>query len=102
MTKPVRPPTKGRVPMDSMRKTALKPSVKTTKRADLEILKELVAAGSVTPVIDGTYPLSEAHRAIGHVGEGHARGTVVITMTTSSSAHAAAPAAATSLVSGAA
>ena len=55
-----------------------KPSVKTTNRADLEILKELVEAGSVTPVIGGTYPLSEAPRAIGHVSDGHARGTVVI------------------------
>jgi len=55
-----------------------KPSVKSTNRADLQILKELIEAGSVTPVIDGTYPLSEAPRAIGHVGDGHARGTVVI------------------------
>ena len=43
-------------------------------------LKGLVEAGKVTPVIDGTYPLSETPAAIGHVGEGHARGTVVITM----------------------
>jgi hypothetical protein len=32
------------------------------------------------PVIDGTYPLSRTGEAIGHVGEGHARGTVVITL----------------------
>jgi NADPH:quinone reductase-like Zn-dependent oxidoreductase len=58
-----------------------KPSVKTTNRADLLILKELVEAGKVRPVIDGTYPLGETRKAVGHVGDGHARGTVVISMT---------------------
>ena len=55
-----------------------KPSVKFQNRADLVALKELVEAGKVTPVIDGTYPLRETPKAIGHVGDGHARGTVVI------------------------
>ncbi len=31
------------------------------------------------PVIDRTYPLSETAEAIGYIGEGHARGKVVIT-----------------------
>ena len=57
-----------------------KPSVKFENRADLQILKELVEAGKVTPVIDGTYPLRETPRAIGHVAAGHARGTVVIAL----------------------
>jgi NADPH:quinone reductase-like Zn-dependent oxidoreductase len=55
-----------------------KPSVKTQNRADLVALKDLVEAGKVTPVLDGTYPLGETRRAIGHVAAGHARGTVVI------------------------
>jgi NADPH:quinone reductase-like Zn-dependent oxidoreductase len=55
-----------------------KPSLKTTNRADLLALKELVEAGKVTPVIDGAYPLSETPQAMGHVGTGRARGTVVI------------------------
>ena len=55
-----------------------KPSVKTQNRADLIALTELVEAGKVTPVIDGTYPLRETPRAFGHVVAGHARGTVVI------------------------
>ena len=59
-----------------------KPSVKFQNRADLLVLKELVEAGKVTPVIDETYPLRETPRAIGHVGEGHARGTVVIALET--------------------
>ena len=55
-----------------------KPSIKSQNRADLLALKELVEAGKVTPVIDATYPLAETREAMGHVGAGHARGTVVI------------------------
>lgn len=47
-------------------------------REDRQFLKELIEAGKVTPVIDRTYPLSETSEAIGYVGEGHARGKVVI------------------------
>ncbi|MGH8969790.1 MAG: NAD(P)-dependent alcohol dehydrogenase [Actinomycetes bacterium] len=47
---------------------------------DMLVLKELIEAGQVTPVIDRTYPLSEAPKAIRHVEEGHARGKVVITV----------------------
>lgn len=56
----------------------LGPAIKFQNRKDLLQLKELSEAGKVTPVIDGTYPLSETGAAIAHVGEGHARGTVVI------------------------
>ena len=55
-----------------------KPTVKFQNRADLVALKELVEAGKVTPVLDATYPLAETAKAIGHVGAGRARGTVVI------------------------
>ena len=55
-----------------------RPSVKSQNPADLQVLKELVEAGKVTPVIDGTYSLSKTPGALGHVGAGHARGTVVI------------------------
>jgi NADPH:quinone reductase-like Zn-dependent oxidoreductase len=57
-----------------------KPSVKFQNRADLLVLKELVEAGKITPVIDGTYPLRETPKAIGRVAGGHARGTVVIAL----------------------
>ena len=50
----------------------------TERQEDLQLLKELIEAGKVTPVIDRTYPLSETPEAIGYVGEGHARGKVVI------------------------
>ncbi len=55
-----------------------KPSVKTQNRADLQVLKDLVEAGKVLPVIDVVYPLRETPAAIGHVAGGHARGTVVL------------------------
>ena len=56
----------------------LRPSVKFQNHKDLVALKELVEAGKLTPVIDGTYPLRETPTAMGHVAAGHARGTVVI------------------------
>jgi NADPH:quinone reductase-like Zn-dependent oxidoreductase len=56
------------------------PTVKTQNHDDLVALRGLVEAGAVRPVIDRTYPLPETPAAIGHVAEGHARGTVVITV----------------------
>ena len=50
------------------------------KREDLVVLKELIEAGKVTPVIDKTYPLSEVPEAMRYLHEGHARGKVVITV----------------------
>ena len=50
----------------------------SSNHADLVVLAELIEAGKVTPVMDRTYPLSETAQAIDHVGDGHARGKVVI------------------------
>jgi NADPH:quinone reductase-like Zn-dependent oxidoreductase len=47
---------------------------------DLVVLKELVEAGKVTPVIDRCYALGEAPEAIRYLKEGHARGKVVLTV----------------------
>jgi NADPH:quinone reductase-like Zn-dependent oxidoreductase len=47
---------------------------------DLVIMKELLEAGKVKPVIDRTYPLSEVADAIRYLEEGHALGKVVITV----------------------
>ena len=52
---------------------AAKPSQK-----DLMILKELLEAGKVVPVIDRQYPLIEVPEALRYLEEGHARGKVVI------------------------
>ncbi len=61
----------------------LRPFAATEARQDLVVLTELVESGKVTPVIDGTYPLSEAAEALNHYGAGHARGKVIIAMTRS-------------------
>ena len=52
---------------------------KPTKK-DLVVLKELIEAGKVTPVIDRRYELSEVPQALRYLGEGHAQGKVVITV----------------------
>jgi NADPH:quinone reductase-like Zn-dependent oxidoreductase len=49
-------------------------------KEDLIVLKDLLAAGKVRPVIDRTYPLSETPEAIRYLEAGHARGKVVITV----------------------
>ena len=43
------------------------------------VLKELIEAGQVTPVVDRAYPLSDVPEAIRYMREGRARGKVVIT-----------------------
>ena len=48
-------------------------------KADLTIMRELMEAGKITPVIDRRYTLSEVPEAIRYLEEGHARGKVVIT-----------------------
>jgi NADPH:quinone reductase-like Zn-dependent oxidoreductase len=47
---------------------------------DLMILRELIATGKMTPVIDKCYRLSEVPEAIRYLERGHARGKVVITL----------------------
>jgi NADPH:quinone reductase-like Zn-dependent oxidoreductase len=41
-------------------------------------LAELLAAGAITPIIDSTYPLSEASRALRHLAEDELRGKVIL------------------------
>ena len=47
---------------------------------DLEVLRELMQTGKLTPVIDRRYPLSEVPAAIEYLEAGHARGKVVINL----------------------
>jgi NADPH:quinone reductase-like Zn-dependent oxidoreductase len=49
-------------------------------KEDLTIMRELMEAGKVIPVIDKRYRLSEVPEAIRYLAGGHARGKVVITV----------------------
>jgi len=49
-------------------------------QADLDMLRGLIEAGQVTPVLGGTYALAEAAQAIRHLQAGRARGKLAITI----------------------
>lgn len=49
-------------------------------RPDLEVLREMLESGKIKPVVEKCYPLSDVREAFGHLGEGHARGKLVVTM----------------------
>lgn len=49
-------------------------------KKDLQFLKQQIEAGKLTPVIDRTYPHSEAAEAVRYLEKGKVRGKVVITM----------------------
>jgi NADPH:quinone reductase-like Zn-dependent oxidoreductase len=49
-------------------------------QADLQVLREFLEAGKVTPLIGRTYPLGEVPEAIRQLVEGHGGGKVVITV----------------------
>ena len=53
---------------------------KPMHRPDVDTLKELIAAGKVTPRIDRHYPLDQVVEGLRWVEDGHARGKVVITV----------------------
>ncbi|RKN03571.1 NAD(P)-dependent alcohol dehydrogenase [Streptomyces radicis] len=47
---------------------------------DLRAVAALIDAGTVTPVVDRTYPLADTAEGLRHVESGHARGKAVITV----------------------
>lgn len=47
---------------------------------DMATLADLLESGKMKPVIDRTYKVSEVPAALNYLGEGHARGKVVITL----------------------
>ena len=55
-------------------------SLTRASQEDLVFLRELIETGKVRPVIDRRHRLTEVPEAIRHIGEGHARGKVVITV----------------------
>jgi NADPH:quinone reductase-like Zn-dependent oxidoreductase len=54
---------------------------------DLVFITKLCEAGKISPVIDRQYPLQEVPAALRYLGEGHARGKVVITVGGNNKAH---------------
>jgi NADPH:quinone reductase-like Zn-dependent oxidoreductase len=62
----------------------LVPFLARHSKEDLLALTELIEAGQVTPLIDRTYPLSDAPKAIRYLETRRARGKVVITLARSS------------------
>jgi NADPH:quinone reductase-like Zn-dependent oxidoreductase len=54
--------------------------ISTERAEDLQVLRELLETGKVTPVGDRTFALSEVPEAIRYLREGRARGKVVITV----------------------
>jgi NADPH:quinone reductase-like Zn-dependent oxidoreductase len=49
-------------------------------RADLQVLADMIRAGTLTPVIDRCYPLTDAVEAFRHLEAGHAHGKIIITV----------------------
>ena len=49
-------------------------------KADMVVLRELLEAGKVTPVIDRRYELSNIADALWYMGEGHAQAKIVVTV----------------------
>jgi NADPH:quinone reductase-like Zn-dependent oxidoreductase len=47
---------------------------------DLPLIKDLIEAGKIKPVIGRVFPFSETAEAFRHFGEGHSRGKVIITI----------------------
>ena len=58
----------------------LRPLMAKQKREDLLTLTGLIEDGTLTPVLDRSYPLADAAEALRHVEHGHARGKVIITV----------------------
>ena len=56
------------------------PFLSRVNRQDLFVLKELLEAGEITPVIDRTFPFEQTPDAVRYVESGRARGKVVITV----------------------
>jgi len=56
------------------------PFLAELNQEDLTVMRDLMQAGKVTPVIDRRYRLSEVPAAIRYLEEGHARGKVVISL----------------------
>jgi NADPH:quinone reductase-like Zn-dependent oxidoreductase len=69
----------GAVVTSRLGRQQVRPFLAPVSRDNLLILKELIEAGKVTPVIDRTYPFDEIPEAVRHLESGRVAGKVVIT-----------------------
>ena len=49
-------------------------------KEDFQYLGDLMAAGKLSPVVERAYPLEEVAAALNHLGTGHARGKIALTI----------------------
>jgi NADPH:quinone reductase-like Zn-dependent oxidoreductase len=54
--------------------------VASPNAADMDVLRELLEAGEIAPVVDRRYELGESAAALRYLGEGHARGKIVVAL----------------------
>jgi len=59
----------------------LRPLTAVASGADLEALRKLIEAGTITPAVDRSYPLAETPEAIRYFVEEHVKGKITITVT---------------------
>ena len=60
------------------RRTVTAPFIATIKGPDLVVLKELIEAGKVTPVVERRYEFADVPDALRRFGKGHLEGKLVI------------------------
>ena len=65
---------------------SLEPFILSPKHADLVVLREMLEAGTLMPVLDRAFRLDETPLAMVRVGSGHARGKIAITIGSEGSA----------------
>ncbi len=58
----------------------LRPFFSKPTAADLDMLRDLIESGAVTPVVDRTFPLAQAPEAITYVGKRHTQGKTIVTV----------------------
>ena len=59
-------------------RTVVSPFMANLNPDDLREVAGLIEAGKVTPAIERRYPLEEVPEAMRYIGEGHARGQVIV------------------------
>jgi NADPH:quinone reductase-like Zn-dependent oxidoreductase len=54
--------------------------IASVNKKDLELLANLAREGKLETVIDRRYPLEQTGAALQYLGEGHARGKIIVTV----------------------